>query len=350
MGLINGHILCYYYAMLGYRNLLLSIGALVLCSAPIAAQPPTPTTANPNAPPISPVNPTMASRHLENEKEDLYARFTDYKRNPNPEQQRFAYPIAKDYLRRWGGGSDPETKEVRRWVTEYERAMNQGQLYAAYDAKTYVKTFELGRPLIKSDPEYFFALAILTEAGYDNSLTGDSSLNAESADYARRAIALLEGGKVTKADPFKTMEVARGFLNFAYGTFVKDEKPVEAAAAFAKAVRSDSPFRTDPMAYHRLGVAILKGEFAQLSNEYNQKFGGKASSPEQTAMLQRLSSLVNQTIDAYARAVALSTKPEQQEARNKILGQLTTLYKNFHNNSDAGLNELISTVLSKPLP
>lgn len=86
----------------------------------------------------------------------------------------------------------------------------------------------------------------------------------------------------------------------------------------------------------------------QLSNEYNQKFGGKASSSEQTAMLQRLSSLVNQTIDA-SRALSHS-KPEQQEARNKILGQLTTVYKNFHNNSDAGLNELISTVLSKPLP
>lgn len=336
--------------MLSYKNLLQALGTLAFCTASITAQPVTPTTSNPDAPPISPVNPTMTSRHMDNEKEDLYARFTDYKRNPNAEQQRFAYPIAKDYLRRWGGGSDPETKEVKRWVTEYERAMNQGPLYATYDAKNYVKTFELGRPLIKADPEYFFALAILTEAGYDNFLTGDSKLNAEAADYARRAIVLLEGGKVTKVEPFKSAEIARGFLNFAYGTFVKDEKPVEAAAAFAKAVRSDSPFGTDPIAYHRLGAAILKGEFAQLSKEYNEKFGGKPSSPEQTAILNRLTILVNQTIDAYARAVALSTKPEQQEMRNKILGQLTTLYKNFHNNSEAGLNELISTVLSKPLP
>ena len=339
--------LCYYCVML--RHLFFSV-VITLFSAFLGASALAQNPAMPDLPQTTPTNPTMTSRHNDSEKEDLYARFTDYKRNPNPEQQRFAYPIAKDYLRRWGGGSDAETKEVRRWVTEYERAMNQGQLYAAYDAKTYVKTFEIGRPLIKSDPEYFFALAILTEAGYDNSLTGDSSLNAEAADYARRAIVLLEGGKVQKPDPFKSLEVARGFLNYAYGTFVKDEKPVEAAAAFGKAVRADSPFRTDPVAYHRLGVAILKGEFAQLSNEYNQKFGGKTSSPEQTAMLQRLSSLVNQTMDAYARAVALSTKPEQQELRNKILGQLTTLYKNFHNNSDAGLNELISTVLSKPLP
>jgi hypothetical protein len=43
-------------------------------------------------------------------------------------------------------------------------------------------------------------------------------------------------------------------------------------------------------------------------------------------------------------------RAKQQEARTKILAQLTTLYRNFHNNSDTGLNELIATVLSKPLP
>ena len=303
----------------------------------------------PDLPRTTPEHPTVTSAHLDGEREDLYARFNNYKRNPNAEQQRFAYPIAKDYLRRWGGGNHPETKEVRRWVTEYERAMHEDELYAAYNSKNYLKTFEVGRPYIKADPEYFFALAILTEAGYDNLLTGNTGLNTESADYARRAIVLLEEGKVTKADPFKSMEVARGFLNFAYGTFVKDEKPVEAAAAFANAVKSDSPYRTDPIAYHRLGVAILKGEFAQLSAEYNKKGGGKAPSAEQTAILKRLTYLVNQTIDAYARAVALSTKPEQQAAREKVLDQLTTLYKSFHN-SDQGLTELISTVLSKPVP
>jgi hypothetical protein len=45
-----------------------------------------------------------------------------------------------------------------------------------------------------------------------------------------------------------------------------------------------------------------------------------------------------------------SSRAEQQEARGKILVQLTTLYKNFHNNSDEGLNELIAGVLSKPIP
>jgi hypothetical protein len=60
--------------------------------------------------------------------------------------------------------------------------------------------------------------------------------------------------------------------------------------------------------------------------------------------------LGERAIDAYARAVALTTEPDQQEGKAKVLAQLTTLYKSFHNNSDAGLAELIAGVLSKPLP
>lgn len=295
-------------------------------------------------------NPTMTSGYNDSEREALYARFNDYKRNPDPTQQRFAYPTAKDYLRRWGGETDPETKEVRRFVIEYERQMHGRELYTAYEAKDYAKVFEIGRPAVKADTENFLAMSLMVEAGYDNAIAGKTGLISEASDYARLAIKLLESGKVTKPDPFKSMEVARGFLNFALGWFVKDDKPVEAAAAFEKAVKADGPYRTDPSAYHRLGVSILKGEFAQLSTQYNEKFGGKPSSPEQTAMLNRIQHLVEQTIDAYARAVALSTKPEQQEARTKILAQLTALYKNFHNNSDAGLDQLIATVLSKPIP
>jgi hypothetical protein len=292
----------------------------------------------------------MTSSYLDKEKSSLYARFIEYKRSRNPEQQRYAYPTAKEYLLRWGGEQDAETREVWGWLIAYERAMHAAELYAAYDKKNYVKTFEIGRPLVKSDTGYFLAFAILTEAGYENALLGNPGLNSEAADYARKAIALVEAGKVSNPEPFKSIEVARGFLNYALGIFVSDDKPAEAAGAFAKAVKSDSPFHTEPAAYQRLGVAILKGEFAQLSTEYNQTFVGKPSSPEQAAMLARINHLVEQTIDAYARAVALSAKPEQQAVRTKILGQLTVLYKNFHNNSDEGLEELVAKVLSKPMP
>ena len=295
-------------------------------------------------------NPPMASEQRDRQKESLFNQITEYRRSPNPDQQRLAYPTAKAYLRQFGGDNDRYAKEVQKFVDEYERRAHAGEVFQAYSARDYAKTFELGRPLLQKAPEDFFLLATLTEAGYEDALAGHATLNTETVDYARRAIALLEAGQVTQADPFKSIEVARGFLNSALGLFLKDQSPVEAAAAFLKAAKSDSPYRTDPTIYRRLGVAILKGEFAQISAKYNEEFGTKPPSQEQAAMLERVGHVAERAIDAYARAVALSTRPEQQDAKSKILVQLTELYKNFHNNSDAGLSELISTVLAKPLP
>lgn len=295
-------------------------------------------------------NPTMPSQSMDSLKENLYAQFNEYRKSLNPEERRLAYPAARDYLRKYGGDDDTNARDVQKFVTEFERAVYDTGVFTAYNAKNYTKAFELGRAHLKADPNDFFVLATLTEAGYDNALAGKADLNDETTGYARRAIKMLEGGKLAKADPFKSMDIARGYLNFTLGWFTKDQLPIEAAAAFLKAAQSDSPYRSDPSVYHRMGVAILRGEFAQLSAEYNEKFGAKPPSTEQKQMFERLSHLVVRTIDAYARAVALSTKPEQAEARTKILAQLTALYKNFHNNSEDGLNELIATVLSRPLP
>lgn len=296
-------------------------------------------------------NPTMQSQQTDTQKDGLYATFSELRRVPVAENQRLAYEAGKEYLRRYGGDSrDPDVKVVRKFVSEYEKVRGEFDIDTAYGAKNYAKTFEIGRSLLQKQPENFYFLSILAEAGYENAIAGNASLNAETVGYAKRAIQLVDDGKVIKADPFKSIEFARGFLNFAVGSLLKDQSPVEAAAAFLKAVQADSPYRNEPLAYHRLGAAILKGEFTQLSAEYNEKYGAKNSSSEQKAMFDRINHVGERAIDAYARAVALSTNPQQQDARTKILAQLTALYKSFHDGSDAGLNELIATVLGKALP
>jgi len=327
----------------------------------------------------SPRNPPMVDQRRDAEKENYFALFNNLKRVSSSDSQRRAYEAAIEYLKRFEGENDPDARTVREFVTEYEKPARESEIFNTYNSKNYPKTFELGRAMLKHDPENFFVLAVLTEAGLDNAQAGDASLNEATVDYAKKAIQLLEAGKVTRVAPFKNIEGARGYLNAAVGTLLRDKSPAGAAQAFRKAVQSDSFYRNDPLTYHRLGIAILKGEFAQLSSEYNEKYGAQRSSSAQQAMLKRLNTLVEQAIDAYARAVALSdparleTKPETVTTksdnatgkpdssvsaavpfppglRSKILEQLTALYKGFHNNSDAGLNELISTVLSKPLP
>ena len=297
----------------------------------------------------------MTGQSFDRDKETLYAIFSENKRGLSPEQRNRAYSAAKEYVRRYGGDEGTYVKETSRFVKEYENSAAQYKAFDAYNAKNYAKSFELGRPVLKTDPDNFFVLGVLSEAGYENALAGNATLNDETIDYLRRAIKLVEGGKLTKPDPFKSVDAASGFLNFALGWFLKDKAPVEAATAFAKAVRPKSPYENDPLAYYRLGFTILKGEFAQLSTEYNEKFGSKPPSAQQQAMFDRVLIAGTRVIDAYARAVALADPKRAVPGlnptfRDNLLVQLTALYKNFHNNSDAGLSELIEGVLAKPMP
>lgn len=295
-------------------------------------------------------NPTMPTAMSDSDKEQLYARFAENKRVPTSDRQRLAYEDAKDYVRRFGNDVDPHLAEVRRFVNEYEHVMKNYVLHEAYAAKKYTKAFEIGRATLKKEPQNFYVLATLVEAGYDSAQTGDASLSEETIGYARSAIDLVDAGKLSTFAPFANVEDAVGFLNFALGWFLRAQSPVEAAEALTQAAKSGSRFKDDPLTYNLLGIAILKGEYAQVAAEYNAKFGNKPPSPEQQAMWQRVTKLGERIIDAYARAVALSTRPEQAEGKAKMLAQLTSLYKSFHNNSDAGLSDLIATVLSKPLP
>ncbi|MEK6283971.1 MAG: hypothetical protein AABN95_26770 [Acidobacteriota bacterium] len=295
-------------------------------------------------------NPTMPSQNRDAEKDALYGTFSGAKRVPVAEKQRLAYEAAREYLRKFAEDKDPELGEVQKFVAEYEKVNREQSLFRTFQAKNYEETFKLGHVILEREPENFFVLGIMSQAGLENARAGKSQTNTETVDYIKRALKLLDANSVTKAAPFENIEFARGFLNAGLGSLVKNQSPVEAAAAFSSAARSDSPFRTDPIIYHRLGTAILNGEFAQLSAEYNQKFGNKPPSSEQQAMLERLSKIIARAIDAYARAVALSKSPQQQEMGAKILEQLTALYKSTHNGSVAGLDELIATVLSKPMP
>jgi hypothetical protein len=292
-------------------------------------------------------NPAMTEQRRDADREALFAQFTDRKRIPTGEQQRLAYETAKNYLDRFGGEDHPNTRAVRKFVVEYERFIREFDVDAAYNAKNYAKVFDLGRVSEKADPNDFFVLATMVKAGYESSQAGNASFVKDSGDYAVTAIKLLEADQNLKPRPFQTRGAAEGFLNFALGWFMKDQSPSDAAPAFVKALKADSAYKTDPGVYRLLGVAILKGDFTKLSAEYNEKFGNKPPSQEQAAMLEKLGHLANRAIDAYARAVALT---EQPEAKAKMLTQLSTLYKNFNNGSDAGLNELVASVMSKPLP
>ena len=281
----------------------------------------------------------------QDEKTALYQKYETHKRG-NSEEQKLAYDSAKEYLSKFGADEDERTRALRKFVSAYEKL---AQLDALTKTKDYAKAFEIGRQILAGEPDNLFVLSKLTEAGLNNAQAGNADLTDEAVTLARRALQLIGSAKVKDPSPFANLETARNFFKISLATLLLDSAPDESARIFLELVHSDE-YKTEPSIYYYFGRALLKGDYQKLVSEYKQKFEGKPASSEQKAVLDRLNQVVERIVDAYARAVALSTRPEQQQTKTEVLNQLVPIYKALHNNSDAGLTELIATILSKPIP
>ena len=292
---------------------------------------------------------TAPAKPQDEEKTELYRKYYEGAKG-GAEQQKVAYDIAREYLKKFGGEEDQYVTAVRKWVAKYEAATRVVDFNQAVAAKDYTKTFTVGRQLLEQEPENFKVLLQLVNAGLLNARAGNKSLDTETIALARKTLQLVDSNKVTDPAPMASIDDVRGFLNFGLGSLLEVTAPAEAKAAFLRAIKEGGAYKTDPTTYFLLGATIYNAEYQPLAAEYSEKYTGKDETPESKAMLERANAIANRAIDSMARAVALATKPEYKDSKAKWLAQLTDIYKDFHNNSDAGLNDLIATVLSKPLP
>lgn len=292
---------------------------------------------------------TAQAKLADEEKTEAYRKYYEAPRT-TPQQQKAVYDIATEFLKKYGAEEDQYVTAVKKWVAKYETLTRLLELDQAVKAKDYTKIITLGRPLLEKEPENFAIHFHVVNAGFFKARAGDKTVIPETIALARKTIQLLDSNKVTNPAPMASIDDARGFLTFGLAPLLQADAPAEAIAAYLRAAKEGGAYKTDPYTYFQLGALIYNSEYQPLAKEYSDKFTGKDETPESKAMLDKANAIGNRAIDAMARAVALATKPEHKDSRTTWMATLTDIYKDFHNNSDAGLNDLIATVLSKPLP
>ena len=282
-------------------------------------------------------------------KVNLYTRFTQTYKTNKPA----AYETAKAYLQRYAKDNDQYAKYIQLWVTLYEKELRMRKLRdLVYNDRNFAEAFRLGKQVIADDPDQLDSLIALGNAGYLAFRANDENYSAEGLKYASHAIQLIDSGKAPDDwTPFKGKDETLAFLYSAMGLLKLKATPIEAVAPLIKSTQWDTDLKRDPFTYFYIARAYETGLYAKLSADYQKNFADKEETPASKQALEKLNQVIDRIIDAYARAVAQAgSKTENAANRKAWLDRLTVLYKFRHGDSDAGLNELIASVLSKPIP
>ena len=279
----------------------------------------------------------------------LYTDFTTF-RTTDPTK---AYEAGKKYLA-CSQTEDQYTAYLKKWVTAYEKESRKIKMVPLlYGDKKYAEALGLGKEILADEPEN---LRVIIDLGYGSYLAAVSlkneSFNTDALNYARKAIQMIESGKAPASwAPFKGKDDTLAYLYDVVGRLSLKDNPGVAVSSFIKKAQFDTDLKKDPWTYYFIAAAYESGPYTKLSADYKRDHEGKDETPQSKLALENINQVVDRMIDAYARAVALAGNDAKYTAQKKQwMEDLSTWYKFRHNGVEAGMPELIASVLSKPLP
>ena len=286
-------------------------------------------------------------------KADLYKKFTDSYAAKN---SKAAYDAAKEYLDKYPNDNDQIAQYLKKYVAAYEKGSRKQQFeQAVYKDKNYPQAYSLGKEILASDPDNLRVLMDLGYAGVSATNAGNKSFNADAIGYAKRAIQLIESGKQTDDwAPFANKEDALGTLSYSIGFLsMQTNNPTQAAEYLVKAAQHEGNSKKFPGTYILLAVAYQADPYKRMADDFETRFKGKPETPESKAAQENLNQVIDRIIDAYARAIALTTGTDAKSQQNKAewMKTLTAFYKFRHpNDTDAQINQFIAESSTRPLP
>lgn len=292
----------------------------------------------------------------------LYKTFTDNIKKDPAAKPEVAYQAGKDYLAKYeakDGPDDQYVKYIKNWVTKYEKIARRQELLQQITDKKYNEAFASSRQVLADFPDDLAILFELARAGTIAMTNGNQANNADTINYTKRTIQLIESGKSFDPNkPFTDKDKSEmlGKLNNALGLILKTSSPTESLTYFVKAAQMEGSTKTDPLTYNSLAELYESNEYTKLATQFtnNCKTEEQAKTQECVDLKNKTDQVVDHIIDALARAIAYSNiSPDAAkfaQARTAWMDALTKYYKYRNNDSDTGLKELIAGITSRPLP
>src|SRR5713226_1777889 len=153
------------------------------------------------------------------------------------DHQDVAFQAADEYLETCPNDDSPYRTAMMQFWDAYKAmtadVTTKKQFEDADKNKNYAEQIRLVKQILASDPDNPPLYIIMGIAGL-----GDAALLNESAQYARKAIELVEAGK--PATPFESKDKALAALNYVIAKANLKSAPADAIHYFLKAARYES--------------------------------------------------------------------------------------------------------------
>jgi hypothetical protein len=278
-------------------------------------------------------------------KDDAFREIVDLTKTKKTEDQDKAYELSKGFLTRFGKDKDDNVKKVK---TFYDN-VREHKLYVALEGSKFADAFSFGKEILAEQPENTGVLFNLAYAGYNAQVGGDKSFVDDSISFARRAVQLLEAGKLPKTfAPFKDQAETTAFMYFVDGKLNIEKDPKNAIGNIYKATLLESSVKTSPAAYNQIAV-YYEDIYARSTSELKVRVDAKTiNAADLKIENEKIGKVIDLMLDAYVRTYKRSD-PKMGEAYEQIKQRLTQVY-NFRKHTDEGLKEFIEFTNTTPMP
>ena len=205
--------------------------------------------------------------------------------------------------------------------------------------------FRIGGLIFAKNPEEVHTHVQLAFAGANEMKKQNGKFVKPALQSSIKAIALIEADKKPAKMDAANWATHKALLPQLYQqAAILNLVEGNLSEANTQATKATALNPNDPATFALLGM-VINSDYLKAATNYKTM----PESADKAAALKRLEGLIDQIIDAYAHAVALSSgKPEHQAMTQQLTTDLTSYYKFRHNNSTDGLQELIDKYKPKP--
>jgi tetratricopeptide (TPR) repeat protein len=255
-----------------------------------------------------------------------------------------AMQLAKDYLQKYPSGE--RAAYLKTWVGQIRAYMfNQ-----AMQAKNTAELIKIGNEALAEDSnniDYLYLLAVNIRTNELFASPPNYSHASEAADYTKRAISIIEGGKLPNGIDASKKDATLAILYQNLAVIEAKNNNQDKALEHYKKSSSLDASNGSLNAFNYLACGSLHQAKYQAAAQKYQAFpeADRTADPpkdEVKTALDEVNAQADAVIDCWARFLGLTAKNNTYgTTRDQVLKAATDLYKYRHPDSPEGLQKLI---------